>query len=70
MGPTQRRDASWRTDLSLLSFDFLWIPDPDRTMTCYHFENSQIHTGYTNSEVDDLIEQGRQTMGNAERKGV
>ena len=58
------------TDFSLLSFNFLWVPDPDRAMSFYHSEDSQIYTGYANRDVDDLIERGRRTTNKADRKEI
>ncbi|WP_233509333.1 ABC transporter substrate-binding protein [Haloferax sp. Atlit-48N] len=58
------------TDFSLLSFNFFWVPDPDRAMSFYHSEDTQIYTGYEDSEVDDLIERGRRTTDDDERKRI
>ncbi len=39
-------------------------------MLFYHSEDSQIYTGYADSEVDGLIEWGRRTTGVDERKRI
>ncbi|WP_323174432.1 ABC transporter substrate-binding protein [Natrialba sp. PRR66] len=64
----QEEMQAGETDVSLLSFAFFWVADPDRAMSFYHSEDTQIYTGYDNPDADELIERGRRETEFSTRK--
>lgn len=47
---------------------FAYPPDPENLASLYHSADSYMDTGYENSTVDKLLEEGRTTRGREERK--
>jgi len=45
-----------------------WPADPDRLNYMYHSEDGGLHHGYENERVDELLEEGRRTVGDHQRR--
>lgn len=57
-GPFDGYMTSWGT---------LWYPDPDRLTDMYHSDDSSLHHGYENPDVDTLLEEARECTDRDER---
>ncbi|AFZ74439.1 ABC transporter substrate-binding protein [Natronobacterium gregoryi] len=54
-------------DAYLTSWSTLWYPDPDRLADMFH-SDSDLHHGYENEDVDDLLENARELEDREERR--
>jgi peptide/nickel transport system substrate-binding protein len=62
------RAESESFDAYLWSQSLLWYPDPDRLGDLFHSERSEMHSGYVNSHVDELLQAGRERVDMGHRK--
>ncbi|MEM4781919.1 MAG: ABC transporter substrate-binding protein [Halalkalicoccus sp.] len=62
------RAESGPFDAFVWSNSLLWYPDPDRLTDFFHSEDSEMHSGYAEPRVDELLEAGRETVDPDRRK--
>lgn len=62
------RAESGPFDAFIWSNSLLWYPDPDRLTDFFHSEDSEMHSGYAEPHVDELLETARETIDPDRRK--
>lgn len=62
------RAESGPFDAFIWSNSLLWYPDPDRLTDFFHSEDSEMHSGYAEPHVDELLETARETIDPDHRK--
>jgi len=69
-GTIEEQAQSGSFDIYLWSSSMLWYPDPDRLRDLLHSRENEFYHGYENTRADELLDQGRETVGYDQRQEI